>query len=215
MHSTLEGNLLHWFTQYPRMRYISFLVIWGVWKYRNKILFENWKREDSRTISKILLDIKEYKEAREVDKVDIILDPIFFDENPIGFFDGTVVNDNCGVGIFIKLSYDHGYKTHFAGGKGNNMKAEFLGLWGLLFFAQRLSISKLMVVGDSKVTIDWINDRSNLNLIYLHIWKEQIRVLKAMFEEIHFMHIHNEFNIVANLLSKKPLVIISGKSTHC
>jgi len=42
-----------------------------------------------------------------------------------------------------------------------------------------LSISKLMVVGDSKVTIDWINDRSNLNLIYLHNWKEQIRVLKV------------------------------------
>jgi len=187
------------------MRYIPFLVIWGVWKYRNKVLFENWQREDSRTITKILLDIKEYKGAREVDKVDIILDPIFFDENPIGFFYCPVVIDNCGVGIFIKLSSDDSYKTHFAGGKGKNMKDEIFGLWGLLFFAQRLSISKLMVVGDSKVTIDWINDRSNLNLIYLHNWKEQIRVLKATFEETHFMHIHREFNTIPYILSKKSL----------
>ena len=84
------------------MRFIPFLVSWRIWKYRNKILFEKWQREDSITISKILLDIKEYKGTREVDKVDYIINPIFFDENPIGFFDGAAVNDNCGVDIFIK-----------------------------------------------------------------------------------------------------------------
>jgi hypothetical protein len=52
-YSTLEDNLLQWFTQYPRMRHIPFLVIWGIWKYRNKILFENWQREDSRITTKI------------------------------------------------------------------------------------------------------------------------------------------------------------------
>jgi len=187
------------------MRYIPFLVSWRIWKYRSKILFENWKREDSRTITKILLDIKEHKGTKEVNKVDYILDPIYFDEKPIGFFDGVVVNDICGVGIFVKLSFVHSYKVDFAGGKGNNMKAEILGLWGLLFLAQRLSISNLMVVGDSKVTINWINDFSNLNLIYLHSWKEQIRSLKAGFEDIHFMHIHREFNTMADQLSKKSL----------
>jgi ribonuclease HI len=187
------------------MRYIPFLVSWRIWKYRNKILFENWQREDSRTITRILLDIKELKGTKEVNKVDFILNPIYFDEKPIGFFDGVAVNDNCGAGIFIKLSFDHSYKAHFAGGKGNNMKAEILGLWGLLFLAQRLSIRNLMAVGDSKVTIDWINDCSNLNLIYLHNWKEQIRCLKEGFEDIHFMHIHREFNTVADQLSKKAL----------
>jgi hypothetical protein len=64
------------------------------------------------------------------------------------------MNDNCGVGIYIKLSAQHVYKSHFAGGKGNNMKAEILGLWGLLFFAKTLSIRNLMAARDSKVTID-------------------------------------------------------------
>jgi hypothetical protein len=62
-----------------------------------------------------------------------------------------------------------------------------------------------MIVGDSKVAIDWINDRSNLNLIYLASWKEQIRCLKEKFEEIKFMHVHREYNTVADKLSKKAL----------
>jgi ribonuclease HI len=152
-----------------------------------------------------MLDIKEHNGAGEVDKFDFILNPVFFDENPIGFFDGAVVDDNCGVGIFIKLNSDHFYRAHFAGGKGNNMKDEILGLWGLLYFAYRLSISKMMVAGDSKVAIDWINDCSNLNLLYLSSWKEHIRSLKEKFEEIKFMHVHRKYNTVADKLSKKAL----------
>jgi hypothetical protein len=48
-------------------------------------LFENCQSEDSRTISIIYLDIKEFKDIGEVAKVDSILNPIFFDEKPIGF----------------------------------------------------------------------------------------------------------------------------------
>ena len=84
------------------------------------MLFENWKIEDARIISSILLDIKKYKGTGEEEKVDYILNPVFFDEKPIGFFDGAVVNDNCGVGI----SAQHVYKSYFVGGKANNMKAE-------------------------------------------------------------------------------------------
>ena len=46
-------------------------------------------------------------------------------------------------------------------------------------------------------------DCLNLNMIYLHSWKEQIESLKASFEAIHFIHIHREFITVAYQLSKK------------
>ena len=89
-----------------------------------------------------------------MEKVDYILNPIFFDEKPIGFFDEATVDNNCGLNIFLKINSNHFYRAHFAGGKGNNMKAKILGLWGLLHFVSSLSISKMMVVGDSKVVID-------------------------------------------------------------
>jgi hypothetical protein len=74
------------------------------------------------------------------------------------------------------------------------MKEEILGLWGLLHFASRLSISKRWY-GDSKVAIDWINDKSNLNLLYLNTWKDQIKSLKDKFDGIKFMHVHRKFNM--------------------
>jgi hypothetical protein len=85
------------------------------------------------------------------------------------------------------------------------MEAKILGLWDLLHFASRLSINKMMVVGDSKVTIDWINDRSKLNLLYLNIWKNKIRRLNDSFDGIKLMHVHKKYNSEADSLSKKSL----------
>jgi hypothetical protein len=62
-----------------------------------------------------------------------------------------------------------------------------------------------MVVGDSKVTIDWINAKSNLNLLYLNSWKDKIGRLKDKFDSIKFMHVHRKFNSEADTLSKKAL----------
>jgi len=80
-----------------------------------------------------------------------------------------------------------------------------MGLWGILLLSTRLSIKNLMVAGDSKVTIDWINNKSNLDLIYLSHWKGMIKLLKNGFETIYFMRIHRQYNKVADKLSKKAL----------
>ena len=62
-----------------------------------------------------------------------------------------------------------------------------------------------MVVDDSKVTIDWISDKVKLDLNYLSDWKEKISILKKGFEALNFMHIHRQFNKIADSLSKKAL----------
>jgi hypothetical protein len=69
-------------------------------------------------------------------------------------------------------------------------KAKLLDLWGLLLLFSYFSIKKMMVAGDSKVTIDWINSKSNLNLIYLNNWKDKIRSLNNIFESIKFIYVH-------------------------
>jgi hypothetical protein len=131
------------------------------------MLFENLNRLDPVITIKIIFYFKEYSVKEGEDKLDLILNPIYFDDNPIRVFDGSTADNICGIGIYLKLSTKHTVKTHFVRGIGNNMKAEIMGLWGIIFLSSYLSIKKLMVVGDSKVTIDWINDKSNLNIIYL------------------------------------------------
>jgi hypothetical protein len=64
---------------------------------------------------------------------------------------------------------------------------------------------KMMVAGDSKVTIDWLYSKSNLNLIYLNNWKDNIKILNNIFEYIKFIHVHRQFNKVVDNLSKKAL----------
>jgi hypothetical protein len=106
------------------------------------------------------------------------LNPIYFNDNPIGFFNGAVAKNKCDIGIYLKITSGHTIQAHFVGGTGNNMKAEMMRLWGIFLLATHFSLKKLMVAGDSKVTIDWINDKAILDLNYLSHWKEKINTLK-------------------------------------
>jgi hypothetical protein len=94
----IEEKLKLWFLQFPKMRHIAFLVIWGIWKFRNKILFhENWNRMDPMIFINIILSIKYYTVKEEEDKMKYILNPIFFYDTPIGFFDGAVDDSVLGM----------------------------------------------------------------------------------------------------------------------
>jgi len=48
------------------------------------------------------------------------------------------------------------------GGQGTNTKAELLGAWASLILARRINIKDLLLLEDSKVIIDWINDKVEL-----------------------------------------------------
>jgi hypothetical protein len=187
------------------------MVTWGIWKYKNKLLFEYWPRQDSKIITNILLSIKDHNGAGEADKVEHILNPIYFDDKPIGFFDESVVDNRCGIGFFLKINTEHHYRAHFAGGQGNNMKAKIMGLWGLLSLENRLYIKEMMVARDSKVAIYWIIGNSILKLLYLENWKDQIRILKSSFDGINFIHGHRAYNTKADKLSKKELDFPMGR----
>ena len=62
-----------------------------------------------------------------------------------------------------------------------------------------------MVVGDSKVILDWFDGKSRLKVLTLQSWMKKIIDLKDSFDEIHCFCIHRQFNYVVDSLSKLAL----------
>ena len=60
-------------------------------------------------------------------------------------------------------------------------------------------------MGDSKVIIDWINNKSDLRASSIEVWKQIIRTLRSKFLATIFIHIYREFNREAYEFSKKAL----------
>jgi hypothetical protein len=128
-------------------------------------MFEDLPQNDAMTSSRIVLAIKEMSGENKDDCLDFIMNPVYFDNRPIGFFDGAVAGGVCGVGIVLKLSSHHFFRAQLVVGVGSNIKAELLGLWGLLSFAKRCHIVDLMVAGDYLKIV---------NIIFYHYFAEPI-----------------------------------------
>jgi ribonuclease HI len=120
------------------------------------------------------------------------------------------MGDAADAGGIIKISASTVYKWYLNCGTGTNTKAELLGVWATLYIANYLSISKLQVLGDSKVIINWLNNKGNLCVSALEGWKQRISLLKEKFFITNFYHILREFNKVADEQSKKALLEPEG-----
>jgi hypothetical protein len=77
----------------------------------------------------------------------------------------------------IKLNGSINYHWRFNCGAGMNTHEELLGVWALLLMVIRLNIYHLQVVGDSNITIEWLNHRSDIHVTCLLCWKKQIHHL--------------------------------------
>jgi ribonuclease HI len=91
-----------------------------------------------------------------------------------------------------------------------NTKAELMGTWATLFIANYLSIYKLQILGDSKVIINWLNNKGNLCVISLEGWKQRISLLRRKFMATNFYHIYREYNKEVDEQSKKDLLELEG-----
>jgi ribonuclease HI len=69
----------------------------------------------------------------------------------------------------------------------------------------RLGLDNIHIFGDSKVIIEWLNGRGNLNAYALLGWMNMIKALNKLFKNINFDHIYKEQNMIADALSKKAL----------
>ena len=106
------------------------------------------------------------------------------------------------------------YRWHLNCGGGTNSKAELMGIWATLTLANHLVIHRLQAFGDSKVIIEWLNDRGKLDICTIEGWKNRIKVLSKKFQALSFDHIYKDFNIEAGKLSKEALLAPEGRLTY-
>jgi hypothetical protein len=89
----------------------------------------------------------------------------------------------------------------------HNAKAELLALCCILFFSHYKKVTRLQLVGDSKVIIDWFTNANNLQVVYLQPWMRKIRDLSRKFTQLKIQHIYRGFNMEADQLSKEALLL--------
>ena len=70
--------------------------------------------------------------------------------------------------MVIRLSHSFSYRLKFSVFFGTNTKAELLVIWELLYFAKEKETSLAMILGDSKVIIDWAKSIHEIHILELH-----------------------------------------------
>jgi ribonuclease HI len=121
---------------------------------------------------------------------------------------------NNGAGGVIRIKEICSYKWFLNCGSGTNTRAELLGAWALLTLANRLSLKTIHVMGDSKIIIDWLRRKGQLQVLSLDCWKDSITGLISTFQKISFDHVYREENQAADSLSKLALTREPGKLTY-
>ena len=80
-------------------------------------------------------------------------------------------------------------KTNY--GYWKNTKGELLALWCMLYFANVLKVTRLMLEGDSKFIIDWFNNDNNLQVLALQPWMEKIKTVWKFYSTKSTSHLQN------------------------
>jgi hypothetical protein len=95
-------------------------------------------------------------------------------------------------------------------GKGTNSKGELMALWLILYFSYLKQVPRLLLMGDSKVIIDWYTNDNNFQVISLQPWMIKIRALSRHFQQIKAQHIYRTYNQIVDRLSKEALFLEEG-----
>jgi ribonuclease HI len=131
----------------------------------------------------------------------------------VAWFDGAAQQGGspCGAGGKIALNSHTCFRWTLNCGQGTNMKAKLLGAWASLILACRLHTDELLLLGDSKIIIDWLNGQADFHVVALERWKERTQEATLSIRNLSFSHIYREENSEADTLSKKALHMPSGQ----
>lgn len=216
--STLSDCFTYWISKKSAAPSLAAHACWQLWAERNKAIFESHIPSCAAVYYRILATF--HWQPTSLKPVPLkACDVDLAGGHTLACFDGAAKANGlcCGSGGFFKSHPARITKWFLNCGEGTNTKAEFLGLWVTLLLASHWSINHLLVLGDSRVIIDWINLKSKLQSVHLAGWLDKTRDLSSIFSDIKFLHISRTHNREADALSKRALIKEIGTLSvyHC
>ena len=101
----------------------------------------------------------------------------------------------------------HKWQAKFAPGHCTNTKAELAALHLVLKLAINNNITQLQVYGDSKMVVDWVNRKIQINAPHLQQLLKAIKRLLEFFTGFRIAYIERELNMEEDGLSKLALLL--------
>jgi ribonuclease HI len=195
-------NWIHTSSTHPML---PIHICWHVWLSRNASIFNEKTPSILHIISLILPE--ENKFARSLQVKPTIQQPLFIPlDRAVTWFDRASQQGGalCGAGGKLILNSHSSISWMLNCRQGSNTKAELIGAWTSLILASRHT-DDLLLLGDSKLTIDWLNGLADFRVAALNSWKERTKDATLLFRKLTFQHIFREENKEADSLSKKAL----------
>jgi hypothetical protein len=168
----------HWFRRQSNYPTLPALISWYIWLERNLAIFES-KAPSMEKVCYQTSTAMTHLSPQESQIYNKRMAHSLPSNRILGWFDGASQRneEQSGAGGVIKLNDHTIYKFLLNCGGGANTRAELLGSWAILSLAQRLVISDIHIMGDSKIIIDWLNDSGSLQVTSIDCWKDRVKEL--------------------------------------
>lgn len=161
--SDILEYLSWWSKQNKTWQTIPLTVILEILRWRNMILFENFREHTIQVVDRIIEWYQLSMENRKNTTSTISKNPSPRDIYPATFFIGAAQRDVCGCGFWVRISKEQEFWVHWGFGRGTNMKDEIIAVWGLLFFTSYLDIPIIHIFGTQWLSLNtyWVKTRSD------------------------------------------------------
>ena len=113
--------------------------------------------------------VREHRSQEKEPKIRVLVPPEINKDIPWAFFDGASQGNPPlgGSGGVLYLSKNHKLQARFSLGHYTNNKLELETLHLVLNLAINNNISQLQFFGDSKMVVDWVNKKIQINAPHL------------------------------------------------
>ena len=152
----------------PSFPTLPAFLCWYIWNETNITIFEAGSPSFQKVVYKAIGAVSIHG-IKAKDTLPCIVRVNLLVDRAIAWFDGETQQwgEKSGAGGKIMTNSNTSVLWTFNYGQGTNTRDELLGAWASLTLAIRLSISDLLLLGDSKIVIEWLNKRGVLQEISL------------------------------------------------